>query len=117
MDIGTPGRAEMRNLPSRAEAAAKFGLDPARPTLMVTGGSQGARRLNSLVAQGFADFPRGAQVLHIAGPLDQQRVEEEAAGRDPGAATEPVLEGPVPEGPVPEGPVSEDQDPPLAPTP
>ena len=79
---GTPVRAEMRNLPSRAEAAAKFGLDPSRPTLMVTGGSQGARRLNSLVAQGFGDFPEGTQVLHIAGPLDQQRVEEEAAGRD-----------------------------------
>jgi UDP-N-acetylglucosamine--N-acetylmuramyl-(pentapeptide) pyrophosphoryl-undecaprenol N-acetylglucosamine transferase len=79
---GTPVRAEMRALPSRAEAAAKFGLDPARPTLMVTGGSQGARRLNSLVAQAFDDFPKGTQVLHIAGPLDQPRVEEEAGGRD-----------------------------------
>jgi UDP-N-acetylglucosamine--N-acetylmuramyl-(pentapeptide) pyrophosphoryl-undecaprenol N-acetylglucosamine transferase len=79
---GTPVRAEMRALPSREEAAAKFGLDPARPTLLVTGGSQGARRLNSLVAMAFKDFPPGTQVLHIAGPLDQARVEEEAGGRD-----------------------------------
>ena len=79
---GTPVRAEMRTLPSRAEAAAKFGLDPSRPTLMVTGGSQGARRLNSLVAQAFDSFPPGTQVLHIAGPGDQQRVEEEAGKRE-----------------------------------
>jgi UDP-N-acetylglucosamine--N-acetylmuramyl-(pentapeptide) pyrophosphoryl-undecaprenol N-acetylglucosamine transferase len=79
---GTPVRAEMRALPGRAEAAAKFGLDPARPTLLVTGGSQGARRLNSLVALAFADFPAGTQVLHVAGPLDEARVAEEAGGRD-----------------------------------
>jgi UDP-N-acetylglucosamine--N-acetylmuramyl-(pentapeptide) pyrophosphoryl-undecaprenol N-acetylglucosamine transferase len=79
---GTPVRAEMRALPSRAQAAAKFGLDPSRPTLMVTGGSQGARRLNSLVAMAFKDFPPGTQVLHIAGPLDEARVEAEAGVRD-----------------------------------
>jgi UDP-N-acetylglucosamine--N-acetylmuramyl-(pentapeptide) pyrophosphoryl-undecaprenol N-acetylglucosamine transferase len=49
---------------------------------MVTGGSQGARRLNSLVAMAFKDFPPGTQVLHIAGPLDEARVAEEAGGRD-----------------------------------
>ena len=79
---GTPVRAEMRNLPSRKDAAAKFGLDSSRPTLLVTGGSQGARRLNSLVAGAFDRFPKGTQVLHVAGPLDQARVEEEAGGRD-----------------------------------
>jgi UDP-N-acetylglucosamine--N-acetylmuramyl-(pentapeptide) pyrophosphoryl-undecaprenol N-acetylglucosamine transferase len=78
---GTPVRAEMRELPTRAAAAAKFGLDPAKPTLLVTGGSQGARRLNSLVALAFADFPEGTQVLHVAGPLDEARVAEEAGGR------------------------------------
>lgn len=79
---GTPVRAEMRALPKRIEAAAKFDLDPAKPTLLVTGGSQGARRLNSLVAQAFPDFPPGTQVLHIAGPLDEARVGQEAAGRE-----------------------------------
>lgn len=79
---GTPVRAEMRALPSREAAAAKFGLDPSRPTLMVTGGSQGARRLNSLIAMAFTDFPPGTQVLHIAGPLDEARVAEEAGGRE-----------------------------------
>jgi UDP-N-acetylglucosamine--N-acetylmuramyl-(pentapeptide) pyrophosphoryl-undecaprenol N-acetylglucosamine transferase len=80
---GTPVRAEMRDLPDRYTAAAKFGLHPTKPTLLVTGGSQGARRLNSLVAQAFDQFPPGTQVLHIAGPGDQERVQEES-GNKPG---------------------------------
>src|SRR5690606_4043063 len=79
---GTPVRAEMRSLPARAEAAAKFGLDPSRPTLLVTGGSQGARKLNSLVARAFPRFPEGTQVLHVAGPGDRERVEAEAGARE-----------------------------------
>ena len=53
----------------RAEARASFGLDADLPTLLVTGGSQGARRLNQSVAAArpaFADA--GVQVLHVAGP-------------------------------------------------
>lgn len=76
---GTPVRAELRELPARAEAAAKWGLDPAKTTLLVMGGSQGARKLNSLVAG--AELPAGVQVLHIAGPGDEGRVKAEAGGR------------------------------------
>ena len=53
----------------RAEARAFFGLDPDRPTLVVTGGSQGARRLNQAVsgaARALGDA--GVQVLHVVGP-------------------------------------------------
>jgi UDP-N-acetylglucosamine--N-acetylmuramyl-(pentapeptide) pyrophosphoryl-undecaprenol N-acetylglucosamine transferase len=77
---GTPVREELKHLPSRAEAAAKFGLDPAKPTLLVMGGSQGARKLNSIVAG--AKFADGVQVLHIAGPGDEQRVIDQAGARD-----------------------------------
>ena len=53
----------------RAEAREFFGLDPDRPTLVVTGGSQGARRLNQSVsgaARALGDA--GVQVLHVVGP-------------------------------------------------
>lgn len=76
---GTPVRAELRELPERAEAAARFGFDPMKSTLLVMGGSQGARQLNKLVAR--AGLPEGVQVLHIAGPGDQERVESEVRGR------------------------------------
>jgi UDP-N-acetylglucosamine--N-acetylmuramyl-(pentapeptide) pyrophosphoryl-undecaprenol N-acetylglucosamine transferase len=77
---GTPVRAELRALPPRAGAASKWGLDPAKTTVLVMGGSQGARKLNSLVAA--AELPPGVQVLHIAGPGDEERVTAEAGGRE-----------------------------------
>lgn len=78
---GTPVRPEIASLPSREEAAERFGLDPARPTIVVTGGSQGARRLNELCAEAAASLPPETQVLHIAGALDFKRVSEIARGR------------------------------------
>jgi len=77
---GTPARPEMLALPSRAEAAARFGLDPSRPTVLVTGGSQGAHRLNELCAHAIASLPPNTQVLHIAGSSDFARVTQIAAG-------------------------------------
>ena len=78
---GTPVRPEITRLPSREDAAALFGLDAGRPTIVVTGGSQGARRLNELSARAAASLPPETQVLHIAGALDFQRVSEITAGR------------------------------------
>jgi len=53
----------------RAEGRAAFGLDPDLPTLLVTGGSQGALRLNTTISA-CADALAGAgiQVLHVVGP-------------------------------------------------
>ena len=60
----------------RAEARRTFGLDVDRPTLLVTGGSQGARRLNQSVSaahRALADA--GVQVLHVVGPAGEASVE------------------------------------------
>jgi len=67
----------------RAEGLAAFGLEPGRPTLLVTGGSQGALRLNTSVsacADAFAEA--GVQVLHVVGPKGQVDVER-ASGAPP----------------------------------
>lgn len=78
---GTPVRPEITSLPSREDAAARFGLDAARTTIVVTGGSQGAHRLNELSAQAAEFLPADTQVLHIAGASDFQRVTEITQGR------------------------------------
>ncbi len=79
---GTPVRPEIIDLPTRDVAAALFEQDPARPTILVTGGSQGARRLNELCAQAAALLPTETQVLHIAGALDFERVSEITRGKE-----------------------------------
>ena len=69
---GNPVREEMLSLDvdaRRAEARAAFGLDPDTPTLLVFGGSQGARSLNRAIvkAHGLWSAPDQLQVLHAAG--------------------------------------------------
>jgi UDP-N-acetylglucosamine--N-acetylmuramyl-(pentapeptide) pyrophosphoryl-undecaprenol N-acetylglucosamine transferase len=70
--VGLPIRRMISTLDragTRVEAREFFGLAPDLPTLVVTGGSQGARRLNESVsgaAQALGDA--GVQVLHVVGP-------------------------------------------------
>ena len=70
--VGLPIRrmiSQLDRAAKRAEAREFFGLDPDRPTLVVTGGSQGARRLNqSVSAAARALGDAGVQVLHVVGP-------------------------------------------------
>lgn len=70
--VGLPIRRMISTLDraaARTEAREAFGLDPDLPTLLVTGGSQGARHLNeSVSAAGAALGEAGVQVLHVVGP-------------------------------------------------
>lgn len=75
--VGMPLRREIVHLDRgarRAEAGERFGLDPALPTLLVFGGSLGARRLNGAIAGAWpAIVDAGWQVLHAAGERDEIR--------------------------------------------
>ena len=82
--IGIPLRLAVSTLDRsavRTEARVHFGLDPDAPTLLVFGGSQGARTLN-LSAAGAADAlaAAGVQVLHAAGPANAVDVPTRAGG-------------------------------------
>jgi UDP-N-acetylglucosamine--N-acetylmuramyl-(pentapeptide) pyrophosphoryl-undecaprenol N-acetylglucosamine transferase len=69
--VGLPMRREIETLDRparRAEGAREFGLDPAKPTLLVTGGSSGARRLNDTMGASAALITgSGWQILHLSG--------------------------------------------------
>lgn len=52
---------------ARQEGAAALGLDPERPTLLVTGGSLGAQRLNEVLGSVLDRLPAALQVLHLTG--------------------------------------------------
>ncbi len=69
--VGMPLRREIERLDRRAtrgEALDFFGLDGRRPTLLVTGGSQGAKHLNEVIRESAALIVgAGWQILHIVG--------------------------------------------------
>ena len=69
--VGMPLRAEIEALVSgsdKAKAREHFGLDAKTPTLLVTGGSLGAKRINEAVdASRKVLAAAGIQVLHIMG--------------------------------------------------
>ncbi len=69
--LGMPLRREVSRLDRprlRAQAREHFGLDPQAPTLLVTGGSLGAQRLNEAVRAAGPDLlAAGAGVLHLTG--------------------------------------------------
>jgi UDP-N-acetylglucosamine--N-acetylmuramyl-(pentapeptide) pyrophosphoryl-undecaprenol N-acetylglucosamine transferase len=83
--VGMPLRREIAQLDRAArrdEALAHFGLSDSRPTLLVTGGSLGAQRLNSTFAERVEALQRaGVQVLHVSG-----LGKEFDPGSDPSAA-------------------------------
>lgn len=77
---GYPLRAALRRA-SREQAAQHFGLDPARRTLLVFGGSRGARAINSALLDIVADLlADGIQIIHVTGTLDWPDIERRAAG-------------------------------------
>ncbi|MCA2222699.1 MULTISPECIES: undecaprenyldiphospho-muramoylpentapeptide beta-N-acetylglucosaminyltransferase [Nonomuraea] len=83
--IGTPLRREIVSLDRLSmgdKARSWFGLQTDRPTLLVFGGSQGARSLNE-AALAAAPVLRsaGVQVLHVLGP--KNTVEREPPPGDP----------------------------------
>jgi len=64
----SPALAHLDRAAVRREALDHFGLDPARPTLLVVGGSLGAKRLNEAVAGAWSDVAAaGVQLLHLTG--------------------------------------------------
>lgn len=83
------GRAEIRptGLPLRpdlipkdpAQARRELGLDPDAPTILIFGGSQGARTLNRLAAAalpGWAKSGNRPQFIHLTGRADRALVED-----------------------------------------
>ncbi|MBI3363013.1 MAG: undecaprenyldiphospho-muramoylpentapeptide beta-N-acetylglucosaminyltransferase [Chloroflexi bacterium] len=66
---GYPVRDAMRAA-TRDRALATFNLDPALQTLIVFGGSRGARSLNRALIAGASDLLAHFQIIHVAGQLD-----------------------------------------------
>ena len=87
VDIGMPVRAQFTPR-DPATSRTTLGLDPARPTLLIMGGSQGATPINALVVHSLPHLVKVLpefQFLHLTGEADEawvrQAYEEHAAGK------------------------------------
>ena len=84
--VGLPLRPAVTSLDraaTRSEAIAYFDLDPDKPTVLVFGGSQGAKRLNDAV---WGSLPRlrarPFNLLHAVGPRTEEEPPEPEQGTD-----------------------------------
>jgi UDP-N-acetylglucosamine--N-acetylmuramyl-(pentapeptide) pyrophosphoryl-undecaprenol N-acetylglucosamine transferase len=92
--IGLPMRRAITDLDRaelQREARMGFELDPDLPTLLVSGGSQGALRINTAVASAWPDLlAHGIQVLHVLGPKNLTTGIVRSLDEQTGAVYQPV---------------------------
>jgi UDP-N-acetylglucosamine--N-acetylmuramyl-(pentapeptide) pyrophosphoryl-undecaprenol N-acetylglucosamine transferase len=76
---GIPVRGSLFHPNNRIEAARRLGLDPTRRTILVIGGSQGARSINEAVAALVTRraLPQEWQILHVCGERDYEYMKAE----------------------------------------
>lgn len=74
---GYPLRPGLSNW-SREKAISYFGLDSSLPTLLVTGGSKGARSINMAVLKHLNELLDMTQIIHITGQLDHEIISQKA---------------------------------------
>lgn len=69
--VGNPVRPAFAHPPASDAARAALGLDPSVPVVLVIGGSQGARTLNSAVSEALSRLAEGEmQLIWMTGPGD-----------------------------------------------
>jgi UDP-N-acetylglucosamine--N-acetylmuramyl-(pentapeptide) pyrophosphoryl-undecaprenol N-acetylglucosamine transferase len=82
--VGMPLRREIEQLDrfeARQAGIRHFGLTSRKPTLLVTGGSSGARRINETIAGSIAVIlGAGWQVIHLTGEFRDEIVDPKLAG-------------------------------------
>jgi UDP-N-acetylglucosamine--N-acetylmuramyl-(pentapeptide) pyrophosphoryl-undecaprenol N-acetylglucosamine transferase len=88
---GTPVRPSFQPR-DPALCRAQLGLDPHRPTILVTGGSQGASGINQMILSVLPRFAgRDWQWLHLTGAADFDRVRAAYAAHNLKAVVKPFL--------------------------
>jgi UDP-N-acetylglucosamine--N-acetylmuramyl-(pentapeptide) pyrophosphoryl-undecaprenol N-acetylglucosamine transferase len=78
---GNPVRTDIQQADNQVEAGRQqFGLDATKPTLLIIGGSQGARTINESIEAGLSRFVEaGVQVIWQTGPAFIERAQTAVA--------------------------------------
>jgi UDP-N-acetylglucosamine--N-acetylmuramyl-(pentapeptide) pyrophosphoryl-undecaprenol N-acetylglucosamine transferase len=95
VSTGTPVRPQFRLL-NAATCRMALGLEPQKPVLLVTGGSQGASGINNLILEGLPGLIAASpelQFLHLTGAKDFERVKCAYLAQSCKAVVQPFLTG------------------------
>jgi UDP-N-acetylglucosamine--N-acetylmuramyl-(pentapeptide) pyrophosphoryl-undecaprenol N-acetylglucosamine transferase len=76
--VGNPIRNVFSTPPPKAEALASFKLDVGKKTVLIIGGSQGAKALNDIVLDVLPELLKRFQVIHQCGARNFGDVKKEA---------------------------------------
>jgi UDP-N-acetylglucosamine:LPS N-acetylglucosamine transferase len=83
LETGYPLRSAVTTA-TRLDAMSRFSLDPHRKTLLVFGGSRGARSINTALSGILPELlADGLQIIHIAGELDWPTVKSRSQALSP----------------------------------
>ncbi|MDZ7726174.1 MAG: undecaprenyldiphospho-muramoylpentapeptide beta-N-acetylglucosaminyltransferase [Candidatus Campbellbacteria bacterium] len=72
---GNPVRQDITDLPTKDEGLSFFELDNDVPTILVTGASQGAQRINDVVLNVLPRMVKKYQIIHQTGPSNFEEIE------------------------------------------
>lgn len=72
--VGNPLRRGIMNGPDRSVALAALSLDPAKPAVLITGASQGAKIINDTLLLALVELTKKFQVIHQSGPKNYDEV-------------------------------------------
>ncbi|HPO13042.1 MAG TPA: undecaprenyldiphospho-muramoylpentapeptide beta-N-acetylglucosaminyltransferase [Candidatus Hydrogenedentes bacterium] len=91
--VGNPVRADFLTPPDRSEACRRFDLDPDRPVVLVSGGSQGARTLNQAMKTVVEGLGSGdPQFIWMTGKYEAEEARDVASGRTAQVRVFPFIE-------------------------
>jgi UDP-N-acetylglucosamine--N-acetylmuramyl-(pentapeptide) pyrophosphoryl-undecaprenol N-acetylglucosamine transferase len=75
--VGNPIRSALLNGGDKGSALSIFGLDPAKPTILVTGASQGAKKINDLLLLSIAELTKSFQIIHQTGSKNYEEIKKQ----------------------------------------
>ena len=75
--VGNPVRRDLLAGGDKSTALSAFGLAPARPAVFITGASQGAQKINEVLALAIVELTKNFQVIHQCGPKNYDEMNKQ----------------------------------------
>lgn len=75
--VGNPVRHGLLAGGDKSAALGAFSLSPAKPAVLVTGASQGAKRINEVLALALVELTKNFQVIHLCGPKNYDEMNKQ----------------------------------------